>query len=275
MFTTFRRKLILVGFIILVLSVPVGSYLLSQRQTISSKASTPKDRTITKLEPLPDSAATPSPPAGSPREAGGSPSPSPAASVSFGPTMNLKVILEGRPQQKYATQLFVGVAEGKPLGTPNYLLQFTVDLPSTGVFQGLSLAGLNPGLTYTAYLKDPSHIATSSAFAMVPTVTNLNEGAPLTLLAGDLNEDNIINSADFAIAKGALGASSSSKNWNATADFNLDGIINSLDLSYIIKNFTKTGESGVWISPAPKGSATSSAMPSGSPAGYWLWMPGI
>lgn len=270
MFSTLKQKLLLVGFVILVISIPVGSYLLSQRQTVTSKAFEKIDRSILKLEPLQDVS-----PSGElknltePASSKPSPSPNPSSSVSFGPTMNFKVSLEGRPQGKMATKIFVGIAEGKPIGTPTYLLQFNVDLPDSGAFEGLSLAGLTPNNQYTAFLKAPAQIATSSAFLMVPTTTTLNSGNPINLTTGDLNEDNLVNSADYVIAKSALGASPSSPNWNTLVDFNLDGVINSLDLGIILKNMSKTGETGVWVSPVPQGSAS----PSGQ--GYWLFMPSI
>ncbi len=274
MFTTIKQKLLLGGFVILVISIPVGSYLLSQRQTITSKAQEKIDRSILKLEPLQE--VSPSgelknltEPISIP------PSSNSPSSVSYGPTMNFKVSLQGRPQGKMATKLFVGIADGKPTGTPQYLLQFNIDLSDSGSFEGLSLAGLTPNNQYTAFLKSPAQIATSSAFLMVPTTTTLNNGNPIDLITGDLNEDNLINSADYVIAKSALGATPSSPNWNALVDFNLDKIINSLDLGIILKNMSKAGETGVWVSPVPQGSASSSGgLPAGR-QGYWFWMPSI
>ncbi len=260
MFSTTRQKLLLGVFVILVISIPISSYLLSQRQTLDSKAQDKIDRTITSLEPLKDITPTPSP-----SSATIPPTSSPTSTVTYGPTLNFRAILEGRPVNNQATKMFVGVAEGAPVNTPTYLLQFTVDLPDSGEYKGVSLAGLIPNNQYTAYLKGPAQIATSSAFLMVPTTTTLNMGNPLTLLTGDLNEDNVINSADLTIAKLAFGATLQSSNWNGNADFNLDGVINMLDLSLILRNIDKSGSSGVWVSPTPQGSS----------GGYWLWMPQI
>lgn len=260
MFSTTRQKLLLAVFVFLVISIPISSYLLSERQTLSSKAEEKIDRSITSLEPLED--VTPDQELKKPTE-------QTSPTVTYGPTLNFKAILEGRPSGKQATKLFVGVAEGAPVGSSKYLLQFTVDLPDSGMYNGLSLAGLTPNNQYTAYLKGSAQIATSSAFLMVPTTTTLNNGNPINLTTGDLNEDNIVNSADITIAKLAFGATSTSSNWNSNVDFNLDGIINMLDLSLILKNIDKSGESGVWVSPVPQGSAS----PSGQ--GYWLWLPQI
>ncbi len=209
-------------------------------------------------------------------------SPSPAAdstiATSFGPTLTFKVITQGHPASNQASQIFVGIAAGGVTSQPTYLLSFTVDVPASGLFEGLSLAGLTAGNNYTAYIKGPSTLATASAFFMAPGVSNLNNGGPLTLLAGDLNEDNIVNSADYSIAKQLYGTNQNSSNWNPRADFNIDGIINTIDLGYIAANYGVTGMSGAWFSPTP---ATSSGglsggvggVPEGTPAGYWLWVP--
>lgn len=259
----------LASFIFLILSIPVGAYLASQRQIIKSSA---YDRTVTNplptLSPLTDltrvstrSALLEEP----------TPEPTPTSAVSFGPTLSLKLILEGRPEGKQAAKVFVGIAEGSPTSNPKYLLSFTIDLPDSGLFSGLSLAGLTAGNTYTAYIKGPAQIATASAFLMLPSETKLSSGNAITLLTGDLNDDNVINSADLALANAVYGTTPGSPNWNPNVDFNLDGVINTRDLSYIFKNFTKTGESGVWQStPATKSGGLT---PQGSNSGYWLWVP--
>jgi hypothetical protein len=285
MFETLKQKIALAIFVFLILSLPVGAYLMSQRQNIKASASVPpSDRTITNVEPSPSiSPAEGLKQATTPKTNTTTTEATPAAAVSFGPTLTLKLSLEGRPSSNQAAKIFVGIAAGSPRVNPTYLLSFTIDLPASGVFSGLSLAGLDIGANYSAYIKGPSQIATASAFTMSPTASSLNNGQVITLLSGDLNDDNAVNSADFAIAKNAFGSSQNSTNWNPTADFNADGVVNALDISYIIKNFTKTGESGVWQS-TPQG-ATSSAglttasssalpvIPQGSTSGYWLWVP--
>ncbi len=251
MFTTLKQKIILAIYIFILISIPIGSYLASSRQTYKSKAAEADHVIISSPDEEKEKSATKS--AKKTTTPASTPSPSPTVAVSFGPTMNLKLILEGRPKDKYAGKVFIGIAEGTSFssGGPKYLLQFTIDLPSSGFFEGLSLAGLSAGTTYSAYIKPTVQIATSSAFIMSPSITNLNSGAPLTILTGDLNEDNTINSADYSIAKAAFGAIPSSSNWNENIDFNKDQRINSFDLGLIVKNFGKTGLSGVWISPTP------------------------
>ena len=281
MFASLKLKLLLGLYVFLILSIPVGAYLASQRQTTKSEAKEEKPPVTKPIEPT-QSPKNITLPSVAPKNEKSSSTPA----TTFGPTLNLKLILEGRPVSKMASKIFVGIAEAAASTNISYLLSFNIDLPDSGEFEGISLAGLSAGSNYQAIIKGPAQIATSSAFTMSPTVSNLNNGQPLTLITGDLNEDNVINSADYSIAKSLYGATEGLPNWNENVDFNLDGKINSLDLSIIIKNMTKTGDSGLWISTPATGSAmlndlnpmgtsaTPSSYPSGNP-GYWLWVPGF
>ena len=283
MFSTFKSRLLLGVYIFVILSIPVGTYLASQTQNTKSSASegkttiiksTPKLATSPAKELLKDSET------GLLSESSQSSTPSsssPTIATSFGPTLSLKAILEGRPTGNQVTKLFVGIFEGITVSTnPKFILSFTVDLPADGTYNNLSLAGLTSGNKYTAILKGSAQIATSSAFTMSPAVTNLNDGQPITMLTGDLNEDNVVNSADLTIAQKALGTTSKSSNWNESVDFNKDGVINIFDLALISKNLGQVGASGTWTSPIPKVTTSSGTPPIGSPesgTGYWIWVP--
>ena len=274
MFSTFKQRLLLGLFILLILSIPVGAYLISQTQTYKSSASEPKQKLpVTSAKPT----TSPAKDENNPSEQT-SPEHSTTIATSLGPTLSLKARLEGRSEGNQQTRLFVGIMEGSLTSNPKFLLSFTLDLPATGIYSNLSLAGLNPGTKYTALLKGSAQIATSSAFIMSPTVTNLNDDQALPLASGDLNDDNVINSADYSIAQKAFGATPSSSNWNDNIDFNKDGVVNVIDLSIISKNLGSVGASGAWISPLPN-IATKSAeinTPIGSPnqsQGYWIWIP--
>lgn len=292
MFSSLTQKLLLVVYVFVLLSIPIGAYIVSEYQTtVQSKASEKKSTKVVPVTPKPASASpakqlltssekaissTSNPTASS------TPLPetssSPTIATSFGPTLSLKTTLEGRPTNNQTTKLFVGIMEGALTANPKFLLSFTVDLPASGEYTNLSLAGLTAGSSYTALLKGTAQIATSSAFTMSPTVTNLNDGQPLNMLSGDLNDDNVVNSADYSIAKNALGATERSTKWNATADLNKDGVINTFDLGIIAQNMGQTGASGAWTSPIPKTSTPSASLttpPVGSPnqGGYWLWVP--
>ncbi len=292
MFSSLASRILLGIYIFILLLIPVGSYLIAQSretsQTEATKTQTPKQ--TAKVTPKPTSSSAKNL-LESVRAALGSnttPSPTPSSGTSspeiatnFGPTLSFSSILEGRPKDNQATKMFVGITEGNLSANPKFLLSFTVDLPSTGQYSNLSLAGLNPGTRYTALLKGSAQIATSSAFIMSPTVSNINEGQPINLLSGDLNEDNVINSADYIIAQKALGTTPASPNWNENVDLNKDGIINAFDLGIIAKNMNKTGESGAWTSPIPTTATPSAGLSSpsvGGPnneAGHWIWVPNL
>jgi len=291
MFSTFKERLLLGIYIFLILSIPIGAYLGAQYQNITSRAAEQKPKATAKpaskvatssakQQLLKASEANLSGVAGSSNTAPDSSSPTIANS--FGPTLSLKAVLEGRPADNQATKLFVGIVDGVLSGSPKFLLSFTVDLPASGAYSNLSLAGLSSGTKYTALLKGTAQIATASAFVMSPAVTNLNDGNPINLLTGDLNEDNIINSNDYSIVQKAFGSNSSSTNWNDNSDFNKDGVINSFDLSIVTRNLGAIGASGAWSSTAPKVATTSavlttnpqgSANSPGDPTGYWIWIP--
>lgn len=298
MFSTWKQRLVLGVYIFLVLSIPIGSYLVSQQTQTKSKASeglqtlgsspsaiigasgsaSPRDE----IRNLLLSSPTPSP---SPSTTNPTSTASPSSAISFGPTLNFKLSLEGRPTNKQSGKVFVGINEGVISGKQStYLLSFTVDLLDSGSYEGISLAGLDSGKQYTAYIKSASQIATSSAFIMSPGITALNSNKTISLLTGDLNEDNVINDADYTIAKAAYGTQTGGINWNPNVDFNLDGIVNNGDLYYILKNMLKIGVSGPWISSASAqlkttpntGAAKDELIPQLAPDGqhgYWIWVP--
>lgn len=289
-------KIALGIYIFLILSIPAGAYLVSQQQIFKTSASQPPPATRNIEESTPSSSLSAleeikqfsqtALPTSTPIPASTS-----ETTVSFGPTLNFKLVLEGRPVNNQSARVFVGIAEGSVTSSsPQYLLSFTVDLPANGFLSGLSLAGLTAGNQYTAVIKGPAQIASTTAFIMSPSTTNLNNGEPITLLSGDLNEDNTINSADYAIAKAAYNTTPASSNWNTNIDLNKDNLVNNIDLAYILKNFGKSGDSGIWVSTTPKTATPSGSLSpsgettaSGSPLppgtnpegnqGYWLWIP--
>lgn len=256
----------------MLLSIPVGAFLASQNQTTQSKASGPVTKPIVEVAGKQVLSVS---------DSDTDTDTSPTIATNFGPTLTLKAILEGRAQGNQATSLFVGIIEGDLGSNPKFLLSFTVDLPKSGEYSNLSLAGLTSGSKYTAILKGSAQIATSSAFMMSPAVTNLNDGQPLNLLSGDLNQDNVVNLADYSIALTAIGSTASSLKWNETADLNKDGVINVFDLQIINRNIDKIGASGTWASPIPNTASSSASLSSSPPIGgidsegYWIWVPNI
>lgn len=286
------QRFALIGIIFLLLTIPVTAYVISFRFKAQTQAKAnleklqdstitslelPKNTTLTDLKKAAEASAS---------SATDTPVTNEIAQISFGPTLNFKVVLEARPVANQATKMFVGIAEGAPTTTPTYLLSFNVDVPATGVYTNLSLAGLTVGNTYSAYLKGSAQIASASAFIVKPTLTDLGTK---NLITGDINEDNAINSTDYSVVRAVLGVTPSSSNWNENYDFNKDGIINNIDLGVITKNMGLAGQSGVWVStPTTKSGSVLTPVNTGSPDstptgeqptvipgtnGYWIWVP--
>lgn len=68
---------------------------------------------------------------------------------------------------------------------------------------------------------------------------NISSNATITLPilpAGDINNDNIINSLDWSVMSGKWFSN------DATTDINKDGIVNSIDWSFLSKNWFATGD---------------------------------
>ncbi len=276
------HKRLFITFAVVLFLIPTSSLVLSARFKQAGLVTQIYDRSLSTLNEVPGT----SPIKDLLKSLNSVPSPTPATPSSdlgqFGPTLKIAISIEGRPQADQHTKLFVGIAQGIPTNSPQYLLTFSVNVPESGVYNNISLIGLIQGTTYTAYLKGQSQIAKAVSFIMSPQGVILNSGKPVELTSGDLNEDNIIDSADIAIVTAALGATPSSSKWNPAADLNLDGIINSIDLGLVNKNQGKIGDGGQWYSPPPQASSSATlAVPSnlGGPGEssasgvYWLWVP--
>ncbi|MDO8570584.1 MAG: dockerin type I repeat-containing protein, partial [Candidatus Daviesbacteria bacterium] len=249
MFDFDKKTLLMIGgFLLIVAAIPFTAVLVKQTQVFRSQASTikvasssaeriisdqetqggskevpntsPLDELNKLLKPSPSVSPTPADPA----TAG--PTPTPYVNLGFGPTLNISINTQGRPALKQATRAFIGLAGNIPIKNPTYLLTFTVDFSEDGIFRGLSLAGLNPGSTYSVYIKGPGQIDSASSFVMSPTESTVNSDQPILLLSGDLNDDNTVNTTDYNIAKNLYGTTPTSRAWNKNADFNRDNVIN-------------------------------------------------
>lgn len=64
----------------------------------------------------------------------------------------------------------------------------------------------------------------------------------ITLLAGDANNDNVVDVLDLALVIGAFDALEGDAHWNPGADLNVDGSVDILDLDLLIRNFDLTGD---------------------------------
>lgn len=283
------RTAILIIYMFLIAVIPPTAFVLSQnfRSTSSAKSTKTYNQTVTKPLSLPspsgsDSSIFSDSGSGNQTGSGGNSSFSPGPEVNFGPTLNFKIKIQARPGDDQSSRMFVGIAQGEPTINPTYLLSFTVDVPKSGGYSGLSLAGLTTGTTYTAYLKGKVQISSSSAFLMRPAETDLNNGQVLNLITGDLNDDNVINNADYDIEKSYLNTTTSSSNWFGDGDFNKDRSINLIDLQVIRNNMSLVGSTGPWVSTpstksgslvSPPGVGSPSAKLNLIPGGYWIWVP--
>ena len=63
----------------------------------------------------------------------------------------------------------------------------------------------------------------------------------VTLLAGDVSWDNIVDQRDMILLRDALGSTPTSPKWNPSADINGDGVVNTLDMALLLANYGKRG----------------------------------
>jgi alpha-tubulin suppressor-like RCC1 family protein len=66
-------------------------------------------------------------------------------------------------------------------------------------------------------------------------------GLTVTLLAGDLNGDNVVDIDDFSEFAAAFGSAIGEPDWNLTADLNGDGVIDLNDFALLAANYGRTG----------------------------------
>lgn len=101
--------------------------------------------------------------------------------------------------------------------------QYLVDVPS----------GLLPFVNFRAGI--PGYLSKLVSNVNLTTTSIVDVTFP-TLLAGDFNEDQMVNSLDFSYMN---------SKWNLTdalSDINKDGIVNSLDFAYVSNNWLLLGE---------------------------------
>ena len=101
----------------------------------------------------------------------------------------------------------------------------------------LTLTTAGPG-AYNWRCKNPQTLATAGAAVLVGGTNNVDMG---TLRAGDANNDNIVNSADFSILRNTFGIGIGGQGYDARADFNGDSVVNSTDFNLLKSNFGQAG----------------------------------
>jgi hypothetical protein len=102
----------------------------------------------------------------------------------------------------------------------------------------VDFAGVPAG-SYTLHVKGAKWLARD----LQVTVPN---GAPaaidITLLAGDVNGDNVVDLNDFSELAAAFGSAVGDANWDANADLNCDGVVDLMDFGLLAANFGAQGD---------------------------------
>lgn len=99
------------------------------------------------------------------------------------------------------------------------------------------LSNVVPG-TYTLGIKGSKWLRkTTSVDATHGNVSGIN----VSLLGGDVNNDNQITGTDLAIVRKANGSSIGTANWNTNADLNCDSKVNTTDIAILRSNYGKNG----------------------------------
>src|SRR5687768_1832954 len=131
MFSSVKQRALLIGFILLVFSIPAGSLLLSQRFNFTPPADKSFDRSLTNASsPLPKTLPITINPSSPPSSTNQSSS-TLDDGLSLGPNLKLSVKLEGRTSDQ-SGKFFVGIAQGAITANPTYLLTFSINVPTSG-----------------------------------------------------------------------------------------------------------------------------------------------
>jgi hypothetical protein len=104
-----------------------------------------------------------------------------------------------------------------------------------------AVAGTEPiTVRMAGFLSGLAAPGTAAARAAATGDTRANSVGTITLLAGDLNQDDVINVFDLAIVAAAMDST------NNQADLNRDGVVNILDVVLIANNFGRQGPLTDW-----------------------------
>ncbi len=98
-----------------------------------------------------------------------------------------------------------------------------------------TISGVSPG-SHTLVIESPGYLKAEGTI----TVAGSTSIPAVTLIAGDVNGDGVINIDDYTDLVQAYGATSGSSHWNAAADFNRDGVINIDDYTDLVVNYGKS-----------------------------------
>jgi hypothetical protein len=150
------------------------------------------------------------------------------------------VIWQGRPPQPDPLQ---ALPLTLTLTTDGMPYTFTATTDASGNFT-VWLGGLPAG-NYTWHVKGPQYLSSSGGPIL------LDQG-PLTTveiglqLAGDVNNDNLVDIDDFSLLRAAFGRTCSDPLYDARADFTGDCLVDIIDFTLLRANF---GQAGARLAP--------------------------
>ncbi|MFL5734141.1 MAG: dockerin type I domain-containing protein, partial [Chloroflexia bacterium] len=146
------------------------------------------------------------------------------------------VTWQGRPAQPNALQqVAITMSLRLASGGPDNEYAGTTD--ARGFFTS-TVSGLPPGL-YNWRVKDPKYLANGGTVTLPGAGSTSQEMG--FMLAGDCNNNNVVDSTDFAILKASFGKSFGQSGYDDRADFTGDLAVNVTDFSILRGNFGAGG----------------------------------
>lgn len=147
------------------------------------------------------------------------------------------VFWQGRPAQPHARQaLPITVTLRLQSGGPYY--DYTGLTTDASGFFTIPMGALLNGL-YNIRVKDPKYLASSTSLNLTgASVTNVELG---TQLAGDADNNNVVNATDFSIMKNTFGKGPGDPGYDDRADFDGNQVVNTTDFSILKGSFGSGG----------------------------------
>ena len=150
------------------------------------------------------------------------------------PILNFTVHLQGRTlTNNHGASVTIEVRNP---GSNSSRFSQIVTTDSNGRYNGLVLTDVPPG-NYDIFVKTRASLRGGISNCALHSGSNTLDFG--TLLVGDLNGDNKVNSIDYSIMV---------SDWdpvnNPRSDFNGDGVVNSIDYSLLVSNYNLVGDGG-------------------------------
>jgi hypothetical protein len=92
---------------------------------------------------------------------------------------------------------------------------------------------------YTLWVKSPKYLANATSVLLNGDSNIPADGG--TLLAGDANDDNVVNGIDVSILKNTFNKSSGDKGYDGRADFDGNKIVDKYDRDLLLGNYGEAG----------------------------------